>query len=398
MSDEGSTPAPPPLPIQRTPLIEFHRAHGAHLVPFAGWEMPLYYSSILAEHAAVRTGVGLFDVGHMGILTVKGGSAARLLSRRTTVNVEKIAPGQVKYTFFLQLGGGIVDDLLITRLDGGNGPTPSYLVVPNAGRSVEIEQILQQHRHPDTLIQRWNGRATILAVQGPRSRALLEKEFGWSLGALAFYHGRFYPAEKGGPGSSEGVIGGSFPEDLGSRIFVSRTGYTGELGYELFVAGERAAAIAERLVQAGALPCGLGARDTLRLEKGYLLSGQEFHRDRTPIEAGQDRFVEFDHEFVGRGPIEAQQKEGPAQRLVGLRIESEGSVPRHGTPIERAGQAVGAVTSGGISPNLGVGIALAYLPKELAQPGTQVDLDLRGRKVPAEVVALPFVRATRAPA
>ncbi|HUZ80045.1 MAG TPA: glycine cleavage system aminomethyltransferase GcvT [Thermoplasmata archaeon] len=388
----------PAVKLLQTPLIEFHRAHGGHLVPFAGWEMPLYYSGIIAEHTAVRSGAGLFDVGHMGILTVTGGTAAALLSRRTTINVEKIAPGQVKYGFFLQMGGGIVDDLLITRLDAGTGPTSSYLVVPNAGRAFEIQLILQQHRHPDATIERWNGRVTILAVQGPKSRTLLEKEFGWSLAGLGFYRSRFFPAERGGPGANDGTIGGAIPGDLEHRILVSRTGYTGELGYELFLRGDRARAVADRLVQGGALPCGLGARDTLRLEKGYLLSGQEFLRNRSPIQAGQDRFVEFDHPFVGRETLEAEQKEGPAERLVGLRVNSEGAVPRHGTPVHRAGQPIGTVTSGGLSPNLHVGIALAYLPKEYTQPGTQVELELRGREVPAEVVPLPFLPATKAPA
>lgn len=387
-----------PAKLLTTPLIEFHRAHEAHLVPFSGWEMPLYYSSIMAEHRAVRSGVGLFDVGHMGILTATGGTAATLLSRRTTINVEKIVPGQVKYGFFLQMGGGIVDDLLITRLDAGGGPSPSYLVVPNAGRAFEIQLILQQHRSPDTTIERWNGRVTILAVQGPKSRALLEKEFGWSLGGLGFYRSRFFPAEPDTAGPKDGTIGGAIPGDLEQRTLVSRTGYTGELGYELFLRGDRARSVADRLVAGGALPCGLGARDTLRLEKGYLLSGQEFLRNRSPIQAGQDRFVEFDHAFVGRETLETEQKEGPAERLVGLRVNSEGAVPRHGTPIHRAGQPIGTVTSGGLSPNLHVGIALAYLPKEYAQPGTQVELELRGREVPAEVVTLPFLPATRAPA
>jgi aminomethyltransferase len=398
MTDPVPAPAAASVKILQTPLIEFHRQHGAHLVPFAGWEMPLYYTSILAEHMAVRTGVGLFDVGHMGILTVNGESAAQLLSRRTTINVEKIAPGQVKYGFFLQMGGGIVDDLLITRLDGGAGPALSYLVVPNAGRAAEIQLILQQHRHPDATIERWNGRVTILAVQGPGSRALLEKEFGWSLRPLGFYRSRFYPADRGAGGPDDGTVGGTIPSDLEQRIFVSRTGYTGELGYELFLPGDRARAVADRLVHAGAVPCGLGARDTLRLEKGYLLSGQEFLRDRSPIQAGQDRFVEFDHPFVGRETIEAEQKDGPAERLVGLRVTTEGAVPRHGTPIHRAGRPIGTVSSGGLSPNLHIGIALAYLPKEFAQPGTQVELELRGREVPAEVVPLPFLPATRAPA
>jgi len=385
--------APPtPAPLLRTPLYEFHRRHGGHLVPFAGWEMPLYYTSILAEHRAVRTGVGLFDVSHMGIVTVDGGRAAELLSRRTTANVEALPSGQVRYTFFLESTGRIVDDLLVGRLDAGDELTRRFLAVPNAAHAAEIEEILRQHRLPDTTVQRWNGRVAILAVQGPGSRALLEKAAGWDLGGLGFYRAAFFPRTPDAA-PSRGRLGGSLPGDLAREHLVSRTGYTGELGYEVFVAADAADAFAERLVGLGATPVGLGARDSLRLEKGYLLSGQDFHRDRSPLEAGQDRFVDFEHPFVGQPALEKERADGPAQRFAGMLVDVEGAIPRHGTPVLSGGTRVAEVTSGGLAPTLGRGVALAYLPKELAAVGTALTLEIRGKAIPAHVVALPFVKS-----
>ncbi len=397
MSASPPPAAPAPAaPLRRTALHAFHVRHGGHLVPFSGWEMPLYYSSILAEHRAVRSGVGLFDVSHMGLLTVEGARAAALLSRRTTANVEAESPSQVRYTFLLESTGAIVDDLLITRTDTGAELARSYLVVPNAGRADEIEEILRQHRLPDTTITRWNPRLSLLAVQGPGSRALLESTFGWQLAELPFYHARRFPLGTGSDGTERaGRLGLAVPTDLDDGAFVSRTGYTGELGYELLVKSEAADALAERIVAAGAVPAGLGARDSLRLEKGFLLSGQDFHRDHTPIQAGQERFVTFDHAFVGRPPLEKEVADGPAVRLVGLEVTAEGAIPRHGTPVHAGGASVAEVTSGGLSPGLGHGIALAYLPRELARPEAAVALEIRGREVPARVVPLPFVKASR---
>lgn len=394
MSTPVAAAPPPTATLRRTALYDFHLRHGAHIVPFAGWEMPLYYSSILAEHRAVRTGVGLFDVSHMGLLTVEGGRAAALLSRRTTANLEAEEPSQVRYTFLLEATGAIVDDLLITRIDAGTELVRSFLVVPNAGRADEIEQILRQHRAPDTTITRWNPKLALLAVQGPGSRTLLEHLFGWDLGEVPFYHARRFSLT-GVPVERSGHVGTTIPVDLDGASLVSRTGYTGELGYELLVRAEAADALAERLVGAGAVPTGLGARDTLRLEKGYLLSGQDFHRDHTPIQAGQDRFVAFDHPFVGRPPLEKEVAEGPPVRLVGIELTVEGAIPRHGTPVRVDGKRVAEVTSGGLSPNLGHGIALAYLPREVARPDAAVSLEIRGQEVPAQVVALPFVKASR---
>jgi aminomethyltransferase len=387
----ATEPAPA---LRQTALHALHVRHGAHLVPFNGWEMPLYYTSILAEHRAVREGVGLFDVAHMGLLTVEGGHAAALLSRRTTANIEVERPGQVRYTFFLEATGRIVDDLLVARLDSGEELGRSFLVVPNAGRADEIEQILRQHRAPDTTIARWNPRLALIAVQGPRSREILEHRFGWDLSPLSFYHARRYPSARGST-PHEGTIGASLPADLEHHILVSRTGYTGELGYELLTRAEDADRLAETLVGDGATLCGLGARDTLRLEKGYLLSGQEFHRDRTPIEAAQDRFVEFDHPFVGRDALEKERAEGAGVRLSGVSVEQPGAIPRHGTSVHVDGKVVTELTSGGLSPGLGHGIGLAYLPRALSEPGTALTLEIRGHEVPARVVALPFVAAPK---
>jgi aminomethyltransferase len=388
--------APPPaaVPLRRTALNEFHRRHGAHMVPFNGWEMPLYYTSILAEHRAVREGVGVFDVSHMGIMTVEGAHAADLLGRRTTANVAGLVPGQVRYTFLLEATGYIVDDLLISRVDSGEELTRSYVVVPNAGRADEVEEILRQHRGPDTQIGRWNGPVQLLAVQGPKSREVLEKLYPWDLSKLAFYHAAFFP-KTDGAGPRTGRLGLHLPEALADSLLVSRTGYTGELGYEVFVPEKETEALAERLLAAGVVPVGLGARDTLRLEKGYLLSGQEFHRDHTPLEAGQDRFVDFDHVFVGNAVLEKERTEGPKRRLVGIEVLDAGAIPRHGTPVRAAGKSVTEATSGGLSPTLGKGIALAYLPPELAAPGTALTLEIRGREASAKVVALPFLKAAR---
>lgn len=364
-------------------------------MPFNGWEMPLYYTSIREEHLAVREAVGLFDVSHMGILTVVGDHAPALLARRTTIDATREVPGRVRYGFWLNVEGAILDDLLLTRVDAGTDGPPRFLLVPNAGRVARVDDLLRQHRRPDTTVTRHNGEVAILAVQGPRSRELLERAFGWSLGALKFYTARSFPAH--GAGADPGSLGIDLPAELGPRVLVSRTGYTGELGFELFVPASTAVATAETLVAAGARPCGLGARDTLRLEKGYLLSGLEFNLDRTPVEAGAERFVDLDHTFVGGEVVRAQVEKGTAVRLAGVRTDAPGAIPRHGTPVLHGGGPVATATSGGQSTTLGAGIALAYLPRALAVPDTSLEFEIRGRRVPARTVELPFVPARTAP-
>jgi aminomethyltransferase len=389
------TPAARAVAIRRTPLYAFHLRHHGQMVPFAGWEMPLHYGSIVDEHRAVRSSVGLFDVSHMGILSVRGASAAALLSRRTTANASKIGPGQCRYTFLLEANGEILDDLILTRVDEGLGEAPpAFVVVPNAARAGKIHDLLHEHRRPDTDVNRFNDVVAILAVQGPASRATLEQLFGWSLAGLSPFHAGYFPWHPTTPEANQGRRSDDpFPGPLTTHALVSRTGYTGELGFELFVQGTVADDLAERLVAAGVRPCGLGARDTLRLEKGYLLSGQDFHEDRTPLEAGQDRFVEFDHAFVGREALEKQRAAGVPLHLVGLTLSDPAAIPRHGHVVLAGDRPVGTVTSGGFSPTLQRGIALAYVASALAATGTSMAVDIRGRAVPATVVPLPFVPA-----
>ncbi|HLY77303.1 MAG TPA: glycine cleavage T C-terminal barrel domain-containing protein, partial [Thermoplasmata archaeon] len=314
-----------------------------------------------------------------------------------TANASKITPGQCRYTFLLDAAAEILDDLILTRVDegGGEGP-PAFVVVPNAARAGKVQDLLREHRRPDTEVERHNDEVAILAVQGPESRATLERLFGWSLRGLSPFHAVYLPwTTPPGTETAGRLLDEPFPGPLRDHALVCRTGYTGELGYELFVQGTAADALAERLVTAGVRPCGLGARDTLRLEKGYLLSGQDFHEDRTPLEAGQDRFVEFDHPFVGREMLLKQQESGVPLRLVGLTLADPTAIPRHGQVVLAEGRPVGAVTSGGFSPTLQRGIALAYVAPPLAVPGTSLAIDIRGRATAATVVPLPFLSSGR---
>lgn len=348
--------------------------------------MPLYFSGILEEHRAVRQSVGLFDVSHMGIFTVTGIHAASLLARRTTIDVLNEPPLTCKYGFWLSSDGRILDDLLVTRLEDALPAPPTFLVVPNASKAERIEELLLQHRKPGTEIVRHNGAYAILAVQGPESKDRLQRLLGLDLQGLRFYTARRLPSR----------AGKDLPGPLGPGV-ISRTGYTGELGYELFLPAEEAIATAEALVREGALPCGLGARDTLRLEKGYLLSGADFAEDVTPLEAAQERFIDFGHPFVGREALLKQQEQGPPVRLAGITTHAPDAIPRHGTAVWWGEKPIAIATSGGLSPTLGFGIALAYLPPPHAQAGTSLEFEIRGRRVPAEVVPLPFVSARSVP-
>ena len=385
---------PPPTPagpLSRTPLFSLHQARGGHLVPFHGWELPLYYAGtgILREHEAVRRDVGVFDVSHMGILTLEGPGSAELLTRRTPSNATHARPGQARYTCLLDPEAHLVDDALWSRTDDLAGPT-NFLFVPNAGPAPRVFEVLRQHRGRNCELTRHNGSAGILAVQGPRSRELLESLFPWDLSPLAPYTGAFFPLAGA---RSAGSLGGSFAARLREHAWVSRTGYTGELGYELFLEASRLPAAFTALLDGGATACGLGARDTLRMEKGYLLSGVDFNGDRTPWEAGLDRFLELDHRFVGREALERQKGSGGYPIWTGLWGEDPSVIPRHGMVLSSDGKPVATVSSGGRSPTLTKAIALAYLPPALRAPGTSLSLSLRGREAPLTVVRLPFVRA-----
>lgn len=355
------------------PLESEHRALGARLVPFAGYAMPLHYAAgILAEHRAVRERVGLFDVSHMGEFEVRGPDATAFLQFVTSNDVTRLAPGQAQYSLLLTEAGTIVDDLLVYRLED---TPPAYLLVVNAANRAKDWAWL--HRWADDydvdLVDRSDTTA-LLALQGPQAEATLGPLASPDVSALPYYH------------SVVGTV-------AGAPARISRTGYTGEDGFELYLDVADARTVWRALLAAGAQPAGLGARDTLRLEMGYPLYGQDLDEEHTALEANLGWVVKFHKEdFLGRLALLGQKEAGVGRLLTGLRLQGPG-VPRHGYAVlDGDGDAVGAVTSGTHSPSLGVGIALAYLDAEAAGEGTHLAVEIRDRSVPAVVVRPPFYR------
>ena len=340
---------------------------------FGGWEMPVEFDSIRSEHAAVREAAGKFDVSHMGQVAVSGPDALELTQRLTTNDVAALSPGDAQYAGITDADGVLLDDTVVYRLPAASDD--DYLFIPNAGHDGEMTERWVSH------CERWDLAATVtnrteeyamVALQGPDAETLLGAETDLELGSL----GRFEVASA---------------TVAGVESFVARTGYTGEDGFELLCPAADAEAVWHAF---DCQPCGLGARDTLRLEMGFLLSGEEFHpRDepRTPYEADIGWTVALDTEFVGRDALAAQQRDGVAERLVGLELLERG-VPRHGYEVTDAeGEALGHVTSGTMSPTLGVPIALAYLPTEFTDPDTTVHVVIRGEPKEARTRATPFI-------
>lgn len=354
----------------RSPLHDEHRALGARIVPFAGWEMPLQYSGVVAEHTAVRTRVGLFDVSHLGKLAVEGEGAEEMLDRLLPGRVAGVPVWTARYNLLLTEEGGIVDDLFVYRRP------EAFVVVPNAANNDAVLAELAVGAPPGVGVSEARERWAILALQGPLARpmvaALLPAAAGLRLHEF------------------------TDTEMDGVRVQAARTGYTGEYGVELFTPSGDAPRVWRRLLAAGEthaiLPAGLGARDTLRLEMGYPLHGHEISRETTPVEAGLGWVVDWQKtEFRGRARCEEVRREGPRRRLVGM-VAAEPGIPRAGHAILRDGERVGEVTSGNISPVLGRGIALGYVGADAAEPGTMLSVDVRGRRIPVEVTRPPFVR------
>jgi aminomethyltransferase len=356
------------MDLKRTALHDLHVKLGARMVPFAGYDMPVQYAGVLDEHEAVRKAAGLFDVSHMSNLWVAGPDAAATLSKVLVADVGQVPMGGTKYTAILRDDGTILDDLYVFHAPRG------YHVVPNAGMNeVVAQRIRQMGKAP---VQDVTSETAILALQGPRAEAILEAALGRSFADLKRFHLTQAP-------------------ELGQDAFVSRTGYTGEDGFELFLPASRAVATFEKLLQVGKphglVPAGLGARDTLRLEKGYCLAGHEFEGGRTPLEAGLGWLVHWDHEFAGKAALVKQKAEGVKRKLVGLRATGKG-IPRQGMPVAaKEGREVGVVTSGTMSPTLKEGIALAYVDTAHAAVGSELDVLVRGKPLAARVVKLPFV-------
>ena len=361
-------------PVHLTPLTETHRELGARLIEFGGWLMPVQYGSIIEEHRTVRERVGLFDLSHMGELYVEGPEAGPALAAALVSDPLSLAVGRAGYSMICTPAGGIIDDLIVYRL----GET-SFLVVANAGNAGIVSDALAERLTGFKAVLDDRSLATgLLAVQGPRAVEVLVPLTDIDLGAL-----RYYAAAEGHVAGIPGLV--------------ARTGYTGEDGFEVFVDTAQTPALWEALLPAvraaGGLPIGLGARDTLRLEAGMPLYGNELDLDTNPYEAGLGRVVKLDKpgDFVGRAALEKVARDGPARRLVGLIVEGRG-IARHGYPVWSGDRRTGVVTSGTQSPTLGVPIAMAYVAPADAEPGTVVEIEIREARVPARVVALPFYR------
>jgi aminomethyltransferase len=349
---------------RRTPLFQQHQDLGAKIVPFAGWEMPVTYEGIREEHSAVRLHAGMFDVSHMGEVEVEGPGAVTFLQRVLSNDIAKIAIGGAQYSCLCQEDGGVLDDLFAYRLGSDR-----YLIVTNAANhESDLAWLGRQSRGFDVIVRDVADRYAMLAVQGPHARQVLTAALGIELPP------RFHVSHV----------------RIGRRpALACGTGYTGEDGVELLIDPEVAAPIWAELLDAGVVPCGLGARDTLRLEVTYPLHGNELTPERNPIEAGLGWCCKEETGFVGSEAVARARAEGTAEKLVAFRIEGQG-IPREGNPVLHGGEAVGAVTSGTFSPTLEVGAGMAYVSSELAEVGTEIEIDVRGKRRPARIASKPL--------
>jgi len=361
-----------PNTLRSLPLEAEHRKAGARMVPFVGWRMPLQYKGIVEETRAVRQHAGLFDVSHMGRLFIVGADAAALLRRAVTYNVRDLAEGRGHYALLCNDEGGILDDIFVYRLD-----EVRFLVVGNAANAEQDRDQIAGLVRPGMDAELLDRQATtvMLALQGPDAPAFLARVVGPHISESVTRH-RCLEFELGG-----------------YKAFVSRTGYTGEDGFELVASVETGRSLWERLLAVGVEPCGLGARDTLRLEAALPLYGQDIDATSNPWEAGLGWVVSLDDDadFVGRPALVSARERGVERRLVCLQAGERGVI-RTGYDILHAGRKVGRVSSGGFSPTLGTSIAMAYLPLALTAEGTEVQVDVRGRPLPARVVPRPFYR------
>ena len=355
--------------LRRTPLYEEHKALGARLVDFAGWEMPVQYEGIKAEHEAVRTRAGLFDVSHMGEVIFRGPQAEEAVQRLVTRDVSRLTVGQAGYAAVCYESGGTVDDVLVYR-------TPDdFLIVVNASnREKDVQHFRENTGDLDMEVVDESDEWALLALQGPEAVGLLQPFTETDLSAIKYYRYEVGEVE-------------------GAYAVISRTGYTGEDGFELFVRSDDAPALWRRLIEAGAAPVGLGARDTLRLEAGMCLYGNELDAETTPLEAGIGFAVHLDKEseFIGQQALRREQEEGLRKRLVGFKVEGRG-IARHDYPVTVDGETVGSVTSGTLSPTLNEAIGLA-----LVAPGVEdrFEVVIRSRTVPVRAVSLPFYKRER---
>ena len=347
------------------------------MVPFGGWDMPVEYAGLIAEHLAVRQAAGLFDVSHMGELEIEGEGALGFLQRVTSNNAAKLVDGQAQYSALTLPSGAPVDDVILYKRGEGR-----YLMVVNAGNLHKDWKWLESQRGEGVVLRDRSDELALLALQGPRAQEILQGLTAIDLKTVAFYH------------FAEGAV-------ADAAALVARTGYTGEDGFEIFVAPDRAEALWRRLIDTGRafglLPAGLGARDTLRLEAKMCLYGNDMDESTTLVEAGLGWIVSLDEakgDFIGRAVLEEQKRAGAPRKLVGFEMTGRG-IARHGYPVVLDGTPAGAVASGSYAPFLQKNIGLCYLPTARATVGAELAVDIRGRQVAARVVPTPFYKRPR---
>lgn len=364
--------------LKRTPLFEVYKEYGGKTVDFGGWELPVQFSSIKEEHEAVRTRAGLFDVSHMGEVEVKGTDSLNYLQKMVTNDVAKLQIGGAQYTAMCYETGGTVDDLLIYKLEDHH-----YILVINAANIEKDYEWLVEHVEGDVQLTNLSEKTAQLALQGPAAVTVLQKLTGGTdvsgIGTFKFQQGI----------------------DLnGKKTFISRTGYTGEDGFEIYCDANHAAELWREILTAGesegVLPCGLGARDTLRFEATLALYGQELSQDISPLEAGIGFAVKLNKEadFLGKEALRKQKEQGLSRKLVGIEMIERG-IPRHGYPVFAGEQQIGEITTGTQSPTLKRNIGLALIQTAYTQLDQEVEVEIRGKRVKAKVVPTPFYKRTR---
>jgi aminomethyltransferase len=360
------------VPLKQTPLNAVEKDLGGKMVDFGGWELPVQFSGILEEHDAVRKDVGIFDVSHMGEVTVRGPQALELLQRATCNDVSKLKDGQAHYNGLLYPNGTFVDDILIYQL----APDDFFVVVNASNTDKDFEWLRQSAEGLDADVQNVSADYAQLAIQGPNAERLLQQFTDVNLADIKYY--RF----------TQGTVDGA-------PAIVSRTGYTGEDGFEVYIAPDQAPGLMRKLVEAGAKPCGLGARDTLRLEAKMALYGNDIDDTTTPIQADLGWIVKLEKgDFAGRDVLQREKAEGPPRKLVGFEMIDRG-IGRHGYPIVDGKEEIGVVTSGTHSPTLKKAIGLAYLPLDKSAQGTEFSVMIRGKETRARVVPTPFYKRAK---
>lgn len=360
--------------LKCTALNETHKKLGAKMVPFAGFEMPVYYKGIVAEHNAVRESIGMFDVSHMGEVFVEGPNALDFVQKITVNDASRLTQGQAQYSAMCKPDGGIVDDLLVYKMGDER-----YLLVINGANIDKDFAWMRENAIDGAELTNASDDYTLLAVQGPRALDTLRKLTDTNLEEIEFYH------------FTEGEL-------AGVPMIISRTGYTGELGFELYFSSDRQTsenvwnAVMEAGAEFGIEPVGLGARDTLRMEMGYCLYGNDITEETNTIEAGLGWITKLDKgEFNGRDALVKAKEENPARKLIAFKLEERG-IPRQGYEISADGNRIGTVTSGTMSPSLGVGIGMGYVARDYAKSGTPISIVIRDKEIPASVQKMPLLK------